>query len=220
MQKNTEQEKSEYGHFTDRVKVRLEFDQKNLEVRAKQEQEASSKTKLLKLKISTFDGAHLKSLIKFFIQTHVKQRTTGKVQFLVSSTFLLVLTKFSFWEEDLALGYTSITFWHFLNIFWFAKTLSLKSFGNSYIPCLWLIITLRFTCGEREIYSTIKMSQNIMRMILFNFFFFLLSKPMLTVSVAKNSHILALIYFIFLRKRLRPNLKGFQWQISVKRLRN
>ena len=96
MQKNTEQEKSEYGHFPDRVKVRLEFDQKNLEERAKQEQEASSKTKLLKLKISTFDGAHLKSLIKFFIQTHVKQRTTGKVQFLVSSTFLLVLTKFSF----------------------------------------------------------------------------------------------------------------------------
>ena len=172
MQKNTEQEKSEYGHFPDRVKVRLEFDQKNLEERAKQEQEASSKTKLLKLKISKFDAAHLQSFMKYFMQSHVKERTTGKVQFLVFSTFLVVLTKLSFWEEDLALGYSSITFWHFLNIFWFAKTLSLKSFGNSYIPCLWLIITLRFTCGKSEIYSTIKMSQNIMRMILFNFFFF------------------------------------------------
>ena len=26
-----------------------------------------------------------------------------------------------------------------------------KSWGNSYIPCLLLIITLRFTCGERKI---------------------------------------------------------------------
>ena len=96
MQKSTEQEKSEYGHFPDRVKVRLEFDQKNLEERAKQEQEASSKTKLLKFKISKLDGAHLQSFIKYFTQTHVKQRTNGKVQFLVFSTFLLVLTKFSF----------------------------------------------------------------------------------------------------------------------------
>ena len=30
----------------------------------------------------------------------VKQRTTRKVQFLLVSSFLLILTKFSFWEED------------------------------------------------------------------------------------------------------------------------
>ena len=30
---------------------------------------------------------------------HVKQGTTGKVQFLFSRSLLLVLTKFSFWEE-------------------------------------------------------------------------------------------------------------------------
>ena len=41
---------------------------------------------------------------------HVKQRTTGKVQFLFFSSFLLVLTKFSFWEEDWALDYNSMTF--------------------------------------------------------------------------------------------------------------
>ena len=34
----------------------------------------------------------------------VKQRTTGEVQFLFSRRFLLVLIKFSFWEEDWALG--------------------------------------------------------------------------------------------------------------------
>ena len=41
---------------------------------------------------------------------HVKQRTTGKLQFLFSRRLLLVLTKFSFWEENWPLGYTSIKF--------------------------------------------------------------------------------------------------------------
>ena len=40
----------------------------------------------------------------------VKQRTTGKVQFPFFSSFLLILTKFSFWGEDLTLGYNSIKF--------------------------------------------------------------------------------------------------------------
>ena len=47
--------------------------------------------------------------------------------------------------------------------------LSLKSFDNtwskSYIPCLLLIKMLRFTCGEKKICQTSKMSQNIMTMI-------------------------------------------------------
>ena len=43
---------------------------------------------------------------------HVKYRAMGKVQFLFSRRLLLVLTKFSIWEEDLALGYTSTKFWH------------------------------------------------------------------------------------------------------------
>ena len=47
---------------------------------------------------------------------HVKQRTTGKVQFLFFSSFLLVLTKFLFWEEDWALGYNSMKFRDFPDI--------------------------------------------------------------------------------------------------------
>ena len=41
----------------------------------------------------------------------------------------------------------------------------------------------------------------------------------LTAVIVKNSHILDGIYFVFLKKRPRPNLKGFQIQIwtSVKR---
>ena len=41
---------------------------------------------------------------------HVKQRTTGKVQFLFSRGILLALTKSSFWEKDWALGYISMKF--------------------------------------------------------------------------------------------------------------
>ena len=43
---------------------------------------------------------------------------------------------------------------------------------------------------------------------------------LLTALIVKNSHSLAAIYFIFLKKRLRLHLKGFQYQIwmSVKRL--
>ena len=46
----------------------------------------------------------------------VKQHTTGKVQFQFLNTFTLVLTKFSFWEENWALGYSSMKIWDLLNI--------------------------------------------------------------------------------------------------------
>ena len=47
---------------------------------------------------------------------HVKSGTTGKVQFLFFKSLMLVLTKFSFWEEEWALGYSSMEFWDFPNI--------------------------------------------------------------------------------------------------------
>ena len=37
--------------------------------------------------------------------------------------------------------------------------------------------------------------------------------PLLTAFIVKNSHVLAGIYFIFLKKGPRPNMKGFQYQI-------
>ena len=43
----------------------------------------------------------------------------------------------------------------------------------------------------------------------FFFFFFLLLSSLLRALIDKNSHILAGIYFIFLQKRPRPNLKDF-----------
>ena len=83
-----------------------------------------------------------------FYVKYVFMRTTGKVQFLFLRRFVLVLTKFSVQEEDWALGNNSMNFRDFSGICQFPKILTLKSFGNSwgnsYIPCLLLIITLRF----------------------------------------------------------------------------
>ena len=41
---------------------------------------------------------------------HVKKRDMEKVFFVFFRSFLLVLTKFSFWQEDWALAYHSMTF--------------------------------------------------------------------------------------------------------------
>ena len=39
-----------------------------------------------------------------------------KVSFLFLKSFLLVLTKYSFWQADWALGYHSMKFRHFFNV--------------------------------------------------------------------------------------------------------
>ena len=44
----------------------------------------------------------------------VKCCSKGKVQYLVFSNFLLVLTIYSFWEEDWTLDYNYMEFWDFL----------------------------------------------------------------------------------------------------------
>ena len=47
---------------------------------------------------------------------HLKDGTTGKVRFLYFKIFLLVSTKFSFWQEYRALGYNSVKFSDFPDI--------------------------------------------------------------------------------------------------------
>ena len=100
------------------------------------------------------------------IVKQIKFEDVLKVQFLFFSSFLLILTKFSFWEEGWTLRCNSMKYQNFPDILEFLEILSFKSFGNSwgisYIPSLLLIITLLFTCGEKKICSSIKMSQNIM----------------------------------------------------------
>ena len=100
----------------------------------------------------------LLSRTKYLRQTLVLCETVhhGKVQIIFFRSFLLVLKKKLFWEYGLALGYNSMKFWDFPNISLFPKILSLKSFGhswgNSYLLCLLLIITLRFSSEGMKIW--------------------------------------------------------------------
>ena len=89
------------------------------------------------------------------------------------------------------------------------------------MPCLLLIITLRFTFGEEKIDKTSKFPQNIMPMVVGNILFCIFLS-LLPAPIVKNSHILAEIYCIFLEKHPRPNLKVFQYYIynSINRLEN
>ena len=50
------------------------------------------------------------------LSVSVKQLSAGKVQLQYLNIFLLVLTKFSFWDEDRALGYNSMKILDLLNI--------------------------------------------------------------------------------------------------------
>ena len=117
------------------------------------------------------------------------------------------MTRFSFWEGDWGIGYNSMKFWDHLDISQFHKILSPKSFdiswGNSYIPCLLLIITICFTCGDNKISSNIKMSQNIMTNIVWEIM------SSFTASVVKNNHFGGRIYFIFSKNVIDQTSRSF-----------
>ena len=54
----------------------------------------------------------------------VKYCSRGKVQYLVFSNFLLLLTIFSIWEEDWAIDYNSIDFLDFLKSYFVWQLIS------------------------------------------------------------------------------------------------
>ena len=70
-------------------------------------------------------------------------------------------------------------------------------------------MTLRFTCAEKKTCSSITKSQNIADIVAckISCCFFL---SLLTAVIIQNSHILAGIYFIFLKRRRGPN-EGYQY---------
>ena len=108
----------------------------------------------------------------------------GRLYFLYEMDFYLC------W----ALGYNVMWFWDFSNISYFSKILCLKPFGDSYFITL-LIITLCFTCGDRNIFSTINKSQNIMNMILVAWFWYWLTD----LSVSKVRVLEWQDYLIFIK---------------------
>ena len=89
---------------------------------------------------------------------HVKYGSMGKVQFLFFKMLLLVLKKLSFWEENWTQSYNSMKLWDFPDIFWSLKLFG-NSCGNSYIPCVLLIIRPCFTWGKENFVKHQKVSK-------------------------------------------------------------
>ena len=79
-----------------------------------------------------------------------------------------------------------------------------------YTTCLLLIATLRFTCGGRKIWSTIKKSQNIMNMIVSKIFFFFYMS-LLTGLIVKTIIFWLEFTISFLKKVLNSKF-GPQWK--------
>ena len=144
---------------------------------------------------------------------NAKQSTTGKGLFLFFKSFLLRLTKFLFWQEGWVLGYHSLKFWDFSDVFWFLKIVRRKlladSWGNSYVPCLLLIIELRLTCSEEK--ENLLKHQKVSKCYETDCLqsFLLLLMHLLTAPNVKNSHFLARTYFIFLKNVLKKTWKIF-----------
>ena len=139
----------------------------------------------------------------------LKQRPKGKVQILFFKNFLLVLTRFSFWEEDWALGYNSMKF---LNISKFLKILVLNCLamrkGLVYIIFITNNHDLLHLWRQQKFCQTSK----ILKILLSEFTSLLIASIVKTVNFGWN-----LLYLS--EKRHRSNFKGFQYHIwtSVKR---
>ena len=78
---------------------------------------------------------------------HGKYYSVGKVQDLVFSNFLLVLTIFSFWEEGWTLDY------NFMNVLDFHKSYVVWQLVSQLVfNDLLVRTTFHFTCCERNIW--------------------------------------------------------------------
>ena len=73
---------------------------------------------------------YLRPTLVFMWNIAVREKFFVFQKFLFFKSVLLILTKFSFWQEDWALGYHFMKFWDFPYISQFPK--SYKSFFNSW----------------------------------------------------------------------------------------
>ena len=118
------------------------------------------------VKIFTFVGAQSKlegkkteTILDKIFQTNFsnfKLKSSCEIVHYRKSSILQVLAKFTFWEQDWALGYNFRKSWDFRGISQFPKILSLKSSGNSLgNSCLLLLLItmLYFTWSEIKIWN-------------------------------------------------------------------
>ena len=125
---------------------------------------------------------HVQSFTKYLRRTLVfiwNSKLREKFNFCFSRDVLLALTKFSFFQEELELGYHSMKFRHFSDI-------SLKSFSN--------LVKHQNVSKYYENDCVI-------------FFFFLMF--LLTALIVKNSHIHGRILSIFLKNVLKQTWESF-----------
>ena len=113
-----------------------------------------------------------------------------------------------------------IILWRFCNIFWIPKILSLKLFGNSRertLICQFVINKhTSFHLWWKENLLNHKFSKQYEHDCLQNFI--LLFMSLLTDVIVRNSHILAWVYFIFLKKGPRPNMKGLEISEKIEKV--
>ena len=108
------------------------------------------------------------------LRNTVKVNKTWKMWYLISRAFSLPLLTFTIWKEDWALGCVSTNICYFSNISKFPQILSLKSspntWGNLCSKFIMWYIKCRFTCSDSDLSEIIKKCQNIITMIVINFF--------------------------------------------------
>ena len=129
----------------------------------------------------------------------------GKGEFLFFNNFLLVLTNFNFASN---IEHHAKISWSFEIFLISPNFLSLKLFGNSYMPGLLLIMIIRLTSSETRPLSNIKISQNIITRIVWKIFFCFLSLNK-QLPLLKTVILLAEIYFIFLENVIHQTSRAF-----------
>ena len=85
-------------------------------------------------------------------------------KFLFFKSFLLVLTKFSFWLGDWTLGYHSVKFRHLPQIFWFPKIQLVWQLVRQLVHTMFVSDDLVSLVVKVKFDNTSKKSQNIIKM--------------------------------------------------------
>ena len=137
---------------------------------------------------------------------HVKQCTMGKLHFLLFKSFLLVLTIFPFQEEDEVLGNNPLNFsnkiWTFLIFLNFLRPWSISCSTTCKTTRIYEFFTnnqaLFHLRRKENLRNCQKFSKYYEHDCLQDFLFLFIS--LINALIVKNSHILAGIYSIFLKK--------------------
>ena len=122
-----------------------------------------------------------------------------------------LLSTVTLWKEHWALGCIFTHIFHFSNVSYFSKILTLKSFsnlwGNWCTEFVKLDVKYFFTCGDSNLSKIIEKCENIMTRIVWKFTFSLYSSN--DDSTFWKKHQFWLTNFSLLRKKLISRVQSF-----------